>query len=80
MMTYYAWFFLFAVIAYLIVVDPNFTRYIDLLFKAFRFNYEKAKWILLNDPRNPIIKWIMWRNALKMAKELQKEYDQRNPK
>jgi hypothetical protein len=33
----------------------------------------QTKWWLLYNPRNPIVKWLMWRNALRMAKELEKE-------
>jgi hypothetical protein len=29
---------------------------------------------LLYNPANPIVKWLMWRNALRMAKELEKEF------
>jgi hypothetical protein len=38
-------------------------------------NYEKQKWWLLNNPRNPIVKYLMWRRAYKLAKELQRELE-----
>jgi hypothetical protein len=38
-----------------------------------RFQYEKYKWWFLHNPANPIVKWLMWRRALRMAKELEKQ-------
>tara|TARA_R110000868_G_scaffold29897_7_gene111251 strand:+ start:4256 stop:4489 length:234 start_codon:yes stop_codon:yes gene_type:complete len=70
---YYIWFIFFGIIIYLIVVDKNIADYFVLLLKLGKLKYEKLKWMILNDPRNPIVKWLMWRNALRIAKELEKE-------
>ena len=38
-----------------------------------RVQYEKVKWWAVHNPANPIIKYLMWRRAYKLAEELQKE-------
>ena len=39
---------------------------------------EKVKWWILHNPANPIVKYLMWRRAYKLAKELQEELESRN--
>jgi hypothetical protein len=70
---YYFWFFLFAISAYFIATDESIAKAFYYVCKLIKFEYEKTKWWLLNNPRNPIVKYLMWRRALKMAKELEKE-------
>lgn len=74
MQYYYFWFFLFAVAAYFIVTDSSVAKLFDFVTRLLRFQYEKTKWWLLNNPRNPIVKYLMWRRAMKLAKELEKEF------
>lgn len=38
---YYTWFALFAIIAYVIVVDPNVAKYITLLWKLAVVNFHR---------------------------------------
>jgi len=73
MNTFYVWFIIFGCIGYLIVTDASVARLFVLLTGLARFQYEKQKWWLLHNPRNPIVKWMMWRNALRIAKDLEKE-------
>lgn len=75
---YYAWFALFAIVAYLIVTDNSIARAFYMLTQLARVQYEKTKWWILHNPANPLVKWIMWRRAYKMAKELQNELHERN--
>ena len=75
MSAYYFWFGIFIFVAYLIATDDSVAYAVTLVSKLVRFQYEKAKWWLLYNPTNPIVKYLMWRNALKMAKELAKELD-----
>ena len=76
MMSYYAWFIVFAVVAYFIVTDDSVAAAFYYLTKLAKANYEKQKWWLLHNPRNPVVKYLMWRRALKLAKELEKEFKQ----
>ena len=73
MNTYYFWFGVFIFVFYLVATDDSVAYAINLVSKYIRFQYEKQKWWLLHNPRNPIVKWLMWRNALRMAKDLEKE-------
>jgi hypothetical protein len=61
-------------VGYLIVTDISVAYAFTLVSKLIRFQYEKQKWWLLHNPRNPIVKWFMWRRALRIAKELEKEF------
>lgn len=71
---YYIWFFLFVVSAYFIITDDSIARAFYYVTKLLKFQYGKTKWWLLNNPRNPIVKYLMWRRAMKLAKELEKEF------
>jgi hypothetical protein len=75
MTNYYFWFFLFAIIAYFIATDASVARAVDLLFKLGRFQYDKSKWWLIYNPRNPIVKYMMWRRSWRLARELQNELE-----
>ena len=74
----YLYLLIFACIAYLIVTDESVADAVTLLLQLIKFQYEKTKWIILNDPRNPIVRWNMERRAYKLAKELQKEFENKS--
>ena len=74
MTSYYFWFGIFMFVGYLIVTDNSVAYAFALVLKLIKFQYEKQKWWLLNNPRNPVVKWFMWRRALRIAKELEKEF------
>ena len=74
MTSYYFWFGIFMFVGYLILTDISVAYAFTLVSKLIRFQYEKQKWWLFHNPRNPIVKWLMWRNALRIAKELEKEF------
>ena len=73
-MTYYAWFIIFAVAGYFIVTDDSVAAAFYYILKLIRFNYEKQKWWFLHNPKNPIVKYLIWRRSWKIAKELEKEF------
>jgi len=74
MNSYYIWFALFAIVAYLIVTDNSIAKAFYMLTQLARVQYEKTKWWILHNPANPIVKWLMWRRAYKLAKEFEKEF------
>ena len=78
MISYYVWVLIFACIAYLIVTDESIAKAVSLGFQLIKFQYDKTKWIILNDPRNPIVKYFMWKRAYKLAKELQDEMERKS--
>ena len=74
MTAYYFWFGIFMFVTYLILTDHSVAYSVTLVSNLVRFQYEKIKWWLVYNPTNPIVKWLMWRNALRIAKELEKEF------
>lgn len=70
---YYVWFFLFAICAYFIITDESVAKGFYYITKILKFQYEKSKWWLIHNPSNPIIKYLIWRRAIKLAKEIQKD-------
>ena len=78
MTAYYFWFGIFVFVAYLIATDNSVAYAVTLVSKIVRFQYEKQKWWLLNNPANPIVKWFMYRKSMKMAEELMKEFEGRD--
>lgn len=73
MNTLYIYFLIFFCVAYLIVTDASVARAFTLVYELVKFQYQKSKWMILNDPRNPIVRYFMWKRAYKMAKEIQDE-------
>jgi uncharacterized membrane protein YpjA len=65
---------LFAVAAYFIVTDDSVAAaffYVTRLVKAY---IQRQLWWLTHNPRNPVVKYMMWRRSMKLAQELMDEY------
>lgn len=77
---YYAWFALFAIVAYIIVTDKSVAQASYMLTQLARVQYEKVKWWVVHNPANPIIRYFMWRRSMKLAKELMEELNKRDEK
>ena len=73
----YAWFALFGIILYVIAVDENVAKAVDYVITLTKNNFRKQWWWLTNDPRNPIVKYLMWRRSMKLAKELKAKIDKK---
>jgi hypothetical protein len=67
-------------IGYLIVTDNSISYAFALVLNLIKFQYEKQKWWLLNNPRNIIVRWVIDRNSMKMAEELMKEFAEKEKK
>ena len=80
MTAYYFWFGIFIFLFYLVATDDSVAYAVSLVSKLVRFQYEKTKWWLLHNPRNPIVKYFMYRNSMRMAKELMKEFAENKKK
>ena len=70
----YIYFVIFFCIAYLIITDQSVARAFYMLTQLARVQYEKVKWWAIHNPANPIIKYLIWRRSMKLAKELMDEY------
>jgi hypothetical protein len=64
---------IFAVVAYMIIVDKNVGDYLILLIKMIRINIERFYWMIRFHPRNPITNLIMKWKYEQIAKDLEKE-------
>jgi len=71
--------FVFAILAYFIITDDSIAKVFYYVTNLIKNQYEIKKWWLLNNPSNPIVKYLIWRRSLKMAKDLEKEF-QKNEK
>jgi hypothetical protein len=80
MTAYYFWFGIFIFVFYLVATDDSVAYAVTLVSKIVRFQYEKIKWWLLHNPRNPIVKYLMYRNSVRMAEELMKEFAEKENK
>ena len=70
----YIYFVIFFSIGYLIVTDQSVAQAFYMLTQLARFQYKKTKWWILYNPANPIVKYLVWMRAMKLAKELMDEY------
>lgn len=77
---YTVWFVIFALIGYFIVTDDSIAKAFYMITQLVRIQYERIKWWILNDPSNPIIKYLIWRRSYKLAEELQKEFAKKDNK
>lgn len=76
----YIYIIIFFCIAYLIVTDQSVAKAFYMLTQLVRVQYEKVKWWVAHNPANPIIKYLMWRRAMKLAEELQRELAEKQKK
>jgi hypothetical protein len=77
---YYVSFIIFAIVAYLIVTDNSIATAFNYAMKLIRFDFEKIKWWIRYSPDNLIVRWMIHRRSMKMAKELMKEFDEKEKK
>ena len=67
---------LFAVAAYFIVTDESVAAAFFYVTKLANYHIKKYWWWFIHNPRNPVVKYFMWRRSMKLAKELQKYFDE----
>jgi hypothetical protein len=75
---YYIWFVIFFCIGYLIVTDNSIAKLFILLTKLAEVEYRKVKWWVQHSPSNIFVRWLIRRRSMKMAKELMKEFEEKN--
>ena len=80
MSPFYIWFVIFVCIGYLIVTDVSVARLFVLLASLIRIQYQKIKWYIQYSPDNPLVKFIIHRNSLRLAKQLQEEFAKKEKK
>ncbi len=77
-MTYYAWVAIFAIISYIIISDRNIADAFVYIFDIVKNRIIRQIWWLKNNPRNPVVKYLMWRRSNQLAKELMNELQSKN--
>ena len=64
---------MFAVVAYIIVTDERAATAFLYGIKLVVTNIRRHWWWLTNNPRNPVVKYLIYRRSLRLAKELMAE-------
>lgn len=76
--TYVFYFILFSICAYLIVTDRSISQAFIYVLDIIKNEIIMKVWWIMNNPRNPIVKYLMWRRSMKMAKDIMKEFQDNN--
>jgi len=64
---------MFAVVAYVIVTDERAAAAFVYVSKLANTEIKRHWWWLTNNPRNPVVKYMIYRRSLQIAKELMVE-------
>ena len=64
---------IFAVVAYVIVTDERAAAAFLYAIKLANTEIRRHWWWLTNNPRNPVVKYMIYRRSLRIAKELMVE-------
>ena len=64
---------MFAVVAYIIVTDERAAAAFVYVSKLANTEIKRHWWWLTNNPRNPVVKYLIYRRSLRLAKELMVE-------
>ena len=77
-MTYYAWFIVFAVVAYFIATDDSIAAAFYYVTRIIKNKYLIFQWWLIHNPSTPWARYSMWKRSNKLAEELMKELESKN--
>ena len=72
---YFLEFAFLGVVLYLILDDPYSFQWLLLRLQQVQIALMKIQWILQYNPNLPWVRYSIYRNAIRTAKQLQKEYD-----
>ena len=64
---------MFAVVAYVIVTDERVAAAFLYAIKLANTEIKRHWWWLTNNPHNPVVKYLIYRRSLRLAKELMAE-------
>ena len=64
---------MFAVVAYIIVTDERAAAAFFYVSRLANTEIKRHWWWLTNNPRNPVVKYMIYRRSLRLAKELMVE-------
>lgn len=75
---YYGLLLFFGVLFYIVGTQPTAAKFIVLAQRYIEIQYRKSKWWILNNPRNPVVKYFIWRRSIKLADDIRKRLEKSN--
>jgi len=69
---------LFSIVLYFIIMDQNVASVFFYTTKIVTVYFERQLWWFMNNPSNPVVKYIIWRRSLKMAKKIKQSLEKTN--
>ena len=75
---YYFLLFIFGLLGWFIATDESVKKTFVYVTDFVVIKFKGWRWWLFNNPKNPIVRYFMWRRSMKLAKELAKEFDKKN--
>tara|TARA_B100000085_G_C18257617_1_gene396698 strand:- start:153 stop:395 length:243 start_codon:yes stop_codon:yes gene_type:complete len=69
---------IFAVVSYFILTDENVAAAFYYVIQLAKTNIRKRWWWLTNNPKNPIVRYLIWRRSMKMAKQIRSAINNEN--
>lgn len=76
--TYMLFFGIFAVVAYLIFIDESVAAFFYYTVKLVKVYFRRQIWWLTNNPRNPVVKYLIYRRSLKLSERLIEKINKSN--
>ena len=58
-----------------IIIELKALNLIYLIFDLVKLEFQILIWKIWLDPRNPIVKYLTWKQSLKLAKELLRDLE-----
>jgi hypothetical protein len=74
----YIYLIIFGCIAYLIVTDESIAKAVVFIVEIVKNKFLIFKWWFIHNPKTPWARYSMYRNSMKMAEELMKEFEDRD--
>ena len=71
-----AWFALFAVALYFIVSDESIAAAFYYVTRLASTYIRRKWWWATHNPKNPIVKYLIYRRSLRLAREIQKKFEE----
>ena len=63
------------IIVIAIIIELKALNLIYLIFDLVKLEFQILKWKIWVDPRKPIVKYLTWKQSLKLAKELLRDLE-----
>ena len=70
--------FVFAVAAYFIVTDESVAAAFYYVYRLAKAYIQRQWWWITHNPKNPIVKYLIYRRSLRLAREIQKHFDEKD--